>query len=343
MDARRRSEILTIHPGALGDVLQAVPALTALRGFEGARVVFAGQTHIAELLAGVGAVDAAVSFESLGLWALFADDSLPFSVESRLSSFDRVVSWFGAGDAAFRDRLRAVVPRALVAPPAPGADSALTVWKHLAATLAPWGVDAPGDVEPLAVPDAWRMEAGRKLSQLGLDPRRPSLLVHAGAGAKWKRWPAELLARVVRHVVAGTGCQVLVHQGPADASAVAELCTRLDLSTACLIEPALPLLAATLSEAGTYLGADSGVSHLAAAVGASAVILFPRATAQRWAPWSPTAIPLVVGDGGRDRDIESIAQAVGRCLATAAGRGHAPPSTVCAARGDKTLPPSPLG
>jgi hypothetical protein len=312
MVARRRSEILVIHPGALGDVLQAVPALAALRGLDGTRLVLAAQTHLGALLTGVGAVDATVPFESLGLWALFADGSLPFSVESRLSGLDRVVSWFGAGDAAFRDRLRAIVPRALVAPPAPAADSALTVWEHLAATLAPWGVDAPGDVGPLTVPDSWRAEASHALSRLRFDRDRPLLVVHPGAGAKWKRWPAEFLARAVRHVVAGTGCQVLVHQGPADAPAVGELCERLDLSTARLIEPALPLLAATLIEAGAYLGPDSGVSHLAAAVGSAAVILFPRATAERWAPWSPTAIPLVVGDG--HDGVERIAQAVGEAV-----------------------------
>jgi ADP-heptose:LPS heptosyltransferase len=36
------------------------------------------------------------------------------------------------------------------------------------------------------------------------------------------------------------------------------------------------------------------VSHLAASVGAPAVILFPAATREAWAPWSPTAEALTM-------------------------------------------------
>ena len=53
----RTTHILAIHPGALGDVLQAVPALRALRSLgRGASVTFAGQPRLAHLLAGGGAV-----------------------------------------------------------------------------------------------------------------------------------------------------------------------------------------------------------------------------------------------------------------------------------------------
>ena len=54
------------------------------------------------------------------------------------------------------------------------------------------------------------------------------------------------------------------------------------------------MLAGILSQASAYLGGDSGVSHLAASVGAPAVILFPSATRERWAPWSPTAEALTM-------------------------------------------------
>jgi hypothetical protein len=73
MTAPRR--LLVIHPGALGDVLQAVPALRALRGRERAcRVSLAAQPRLARLLAGAGVVDEALSFDALGLSVLFTDD-----------------------------------------------------------------------------------------------------------------------------------------------------------------------------------------------------------------------------------------------------------------------------
>jgi len=98
-------------------------------------------------------------------------------------------------------------------------------------------------------------------------------------------------------VVSGGDVQVLVHAGPADAAAAAQLVDAVESTMLTLVSPPLPVLAGVLSMAQAYLGGDSGVSHLAAAVGAPAVILFPAATRRRWAPWSPTARPILMEPG----------------------------------------------
>jgi len=104
---------------------------------------------------------------------------------------------------------------------------------------------------------------------------------------------------------------VIVHQGPADRAAVDALLDRLDGAVDRLVEPDLPSLAAVLAGARAYLGGDSGVSHLAAAVGAPSVILFPPAHVRRWAPWSPTATVIEMtgetdGAGPATREIERL-------------------------------------
>src|SRR6266403_5942063 len=97
----RPTETLVIHPGALGDVLQAVPALSALeRG--GHRLTFAGQPRLGELLQGTGLVLAATSFDTFGFEALFAEGPPPERLVARLQRFQRVVSWFGAKEDAYR-------------------------------------------------------------------------------------------------------------------------------------------------------------------------------------------------------------------------------------------------
>jgi ADP-heptose:LPS heptosyltransferase len=299
MVVHRSRQILIIHPGALGDVLQAIPALAALGELgEGSHLTFAGQTRLGRLLSGVGLVDEAIPFDGLGLENLFAHGSLPPQVESRLARFDRVISWFGARAEPFPQRLHSVVPAALIAPPIPETGPPPTVWEHLVRTLAPWGVTAPTRPAVLSLPRAWRAEARRALSRLSADDRRPLLVVHPGAGALWKQWPTESLARVIRRVALESGCQVLVHQGPADRDAVEGLFRALDQPMLHLVGPPLHLLAAVLQEASAYLGGDSGVSHLAASVGARAVILFSSPSVrERWAPWSPTALPLAVSNG----------------------------------------------
>ena len=74
------------------------------------------------------------------------------------------------------------------------------------------------------------------------------------------------------------------------------------------MEPELPALAAALASARAYLGGDSGVSHLAAAVGAPSVILLPPARLPCWTPRSPTARP-IAASGGPD-EVRRVTQAL---------------------------------
>ena len=55
----------------------------------------------------------------------------------------------------------------------------------------------------------------------------------------------------------------------------------------------LPVLAGVLSHATAYLGNDSGISHLAAALGVPSVVLF-AAEGIIWRPWADHLEPLVV-------------------------------------------------
>ncbi len=290
-------ETLVVHPGALGDVLQAVPALGAL-GRLGHRLTFAGQPKLGELLQGSGLVLAATSFDTFGFEALFVEGPPPERLVARLQRFQRAVSWFGSKEDAYRKQLGALVPECIVAPPVPADDSPLTVWEHLADTLAPWGVTLPVELHHLPTSERWRIAARSALMAAGADPGRPLLVAHPGAGARWKEAPSARLARALESLAADGGFEVVVHQGPADGKAVDALLAELTTPTVCLVEPSLTELAGALALAKAYIGSDSGVSHLAACVGTASVILYPPETLRRWAPWSSTAVPLGVGAEG---------------------------------------------
>jgi ADP-heptose:LPS heptosyltransferase len=282
--------ILVIHPGALGDVLQAVPALRALRAASReAPITFVGQARLGRLLVALGAAQQTRAFDGFGLEVLFVDVPASRALAAALGGARRVVSWFGSGDETYRRRLRALVPDALVAPPVPDDDT--PVWRHLLGTL---DLPIPAHVGPLRPPPLLPGDAPAEAS-------RPRLVVHPGSGADWKRWPAARFAEVIRALRRRRALDVLVHQGPADAEAAAALLARLEGDAATLREPELTRLAAVLGAARAYLGGDSGVSHLAAAVGTPSVVLFPPATRRRWAPWSPTAVPVELA--GTDADV----------------------------------------
>jgi len=309
---------LAIHPGALGDVLLAIPALRALRA-AGDRVTLAAQPRIASLLVALGEADDGCDFESLRLDALFAGES-----GARLPAVERVVCWFGARDPDFARRLAAISPGALVAasidrggltPPShtPGDRGGLTppshtpgdreeltppsdtpgapgraVWRHLLATIG----DARERRDVAYVSDTLVAEGRAALAGAGSDGARRVVVVHPGAGSAAKRWPAAAFAEALAALAARSDVEIVVHEGPADTEPAARL-LRLVPSARGLREPALPALAGVLAKCAAYVGNDSGVSHLAAVVGAPAVVLFAAANLA-WRPWARAVRVLTV-------------------------------------------------
>jgi heptosyltransferase III len=296
------SRVLAIHPGALGDVLLAIPALRALRATPGTTVTLAAQPRIGALLETLHVVDGHVAFDALGLDALFVDDA---ARPPRLPPHGRLVCWFGARDPDFVRRLTRLAPGAVVASPTGDAGS---VWAHLLDTVRP---DAGEWCAPVAVPPAVRALGAGTLAAAGADAPPPWLFVHPGAGSAAKRWPAEAFARAIVTLAGRVRVNVVVHQGPADADAAAALRRHVGAGVVWLVEPALPVLAGALTHARAYLGNDSGVSHLAAALGVPAVILFD-ARHLAWRPWAAAAHPRTVSL--REAVPEEIAAVVDQLL-----------------------------
>ena len=107
-------EILLIHPGGLGDIILALPAIALLRDkFRSARITLAANLdHVAPIRGAY--VERAVSLSTLPLHNLYGDNTLPPSEVRFWKSFDRIISWTGSGDAAFVKRMKEVHPDACI-------------------------------------------------------------------------------------------------------------------------------------------------------------------------------------------------------------------------------------
>jgi ADP-heptose:LPS heptosyltransferase len=200
------------------------------------------------------------------------------------------VSWFGSREPHFVRRLGALVPGAVVAPSV-GSDGA-EVWRHLLSTVG--GTPDRAVRAPVSAGQGLVDDGRLALRRLGWDGRARLLVVHPGAGGRAKLWATESFAAVLERLARLLpGLAIAVHRGPADSEAVAALAAALARPALVLEEPDLTVLAGVLSSASAYVGNDSGISHLAAALGVPSVVLF---TAERiiWRPWAEHVEPQVV-------------------------------------------------
>ncbi len=123
----------------------------------------------------------------------------------------------------------------------------------------------------------------------------PRVAIHPGSGgySLARRWePAKWTA--VGNALAGRygAAIVLVGSTSDGAEDVAAL-----LQAPCLNlagRTSLPQLAAVLGQCTLFLGADSGVMHLASASGVPVVALFGPSNHQAWGPWTPAGLSRVV-------------------------------------------------
>lgn len=125
----------------------------------------------------------------------------------------------------------------------------------------------------------------RKFEQAGGDLRRPYVVVHPGASAASRRWPAARFGTAADAIAASTDCQVVFTGGRGEDALVAE-------AQAGMHQPGFSLagqltlgeLAALIAGAQVTLCNNSGPAHIAAAVGAPVVVLYALTNPQH-TPW----------------------------------------------------------
>ncbi len=103
------------------------------------------------------------------------------------------------------------------------------------------------------------------------------MVIHPGSGGAGKNWPLERFVAVAR-TLESQGRSVHWSIGPAEREAGMDA-PGVKLDTGALVE-----LAGALAAARLYIGNDSGITHLAAAVGCPTVAVFGPTEPAVWAP-----------------------------------------------------------
>ena len=138
------------------------------------------------------------------------------------------------------------------------------------------------------IPEHARALARSILGLAGVDLSRPYIIVHPGASAAARRYPADRFAEIVALLAAG-GIQVLVTGSERESELVWAVSESTDAATPLVGQTTLPEYAATVADAAAVVCNDSLPLHLADAVGTPVVALFAGTDLE--SQWQPRSTP----------------------------------------------------
>lgn len=264
---------LVLRGGALGDFVVSLPALRHLHAGGKNAIELVGNAPAAQLALQAGLVER-VHSQHEARWAeLYGEGPVSREVATFLARFDLVVSFWPDPDGILARQLtssgRQVVFGAALPASAPAALHYLEVARR--ATGLP-----PNDAEGLDF--RLRFET----------PRGRTIAVHPGSGSARKNWPIERWSELCQRIEA----PMLIVGGVADAERVEQLRRFGEV----LFDAPVVELARRLAGCRLFVGHDSGVSHVAAAVGTPSVLLFGPTDPAVWAPPGPHVTVVKRGD-----------------------------------------------
>ena len=238
---------LVIRPGGIGDFIVSLPAIESLRA-EYLEVWAAGPN-----VPLIRFADRRRSIVSTGLDLLGITEP-PLPLLEELARFDSIVSWYGANRPEFRDAVESLRLPFQFFPALPQNGAGVHATDFYLDQ-----VGAPRGASPRIVCAA---------------ERENFAAIHPFSGSPRKNWPLEKFRRIADGL-----CRTMpVHwcAGPEDPP----------LAEAVRI-PDLYELGRWLASARLYVGNDSGITHLAAAVGTPVLALFGPTDPAVWAPRGP--------------------------------------------------------
>lgn len=295
--------VLVLRALGLGDLLAAVPALRALRrGLPGHGIVLAAPARLAPAAAATGLVDRLLPAEAPGR-------AVPAGLHWSGPPPEIAVDLHGNG-AESLNLLTGLGPGRVFAYARPDGptwrddEHERDRWCRL---LGHYGL--PADPADLCVPPPTTRS-----------PAPGAVVVHPGADAAARCWPAERFAAVARELGLA-GHRIVVTAGAEEGPLAASVAARAGLPPDAVLGGAgrdvpFDVLMALVARARCVVVGDTGLAHLATALGTPSVTLFGPVAPRLWGPpagarhrvlWHPDADdPPRPGDAHGDRPDERL-------------------------------------
>ena len=285
-------KILVVRGGAIGDFILTLPVLSALRAnFPRVGLEVLGYPNIACLASAAGLADRVEAIEARSLAGFFArGGDLDPKLVQYFSGFEIIISYLYDPDFIFQTNLALSSRAQFIAgphrPPADPKAHATDAFLKPLERLAIFGADPIPRLPP-------------KIEAAGAVPRETfCLAAHPGSGSEHKNWPEPLWADLLAHLAEATPWKLLLVGGEAEGTRLARLAAVWPADRVEILQGlALPELATRLRGCDFYLGHDSGITHLAAAVSLPGIVLWGASDREIWQPRGPAMELLHSPDG----------------------------------------------
>jgi heptosyltransferase-3 len=273
------NRILVVRGGAIGDFILTLPVLAALRrNFPNARLEVLGYSHIAGLAVAGGLADRVRGLEERGFATFFARGvALPREQAEYFRQFALIVSYLYDPDGIFEENVRASSGAQFLAGPAQVDQSELV--HAVDCLLRP--------LERVAIFD----EAAQPRLSIASPPPPPGrwIALHVGSGSEHRVWLERRWTETMQWLVREADCHLLLLGGEAERERLARLQSAVPPARARVVRGApWSELAPQLAACAAYVGHDTGVTHLAAALGLPGVVLWADRVEKVWTPRSTT-------------------------------------------------------
>lgn len=267
-----------IRGGAIGDFILTLPVFAALKQqFPRTQLEVLGYPHIAQLALAGGLVQRVQSIEARPLAGFFArNGELSENLADYFSEFDLIISYLYDPDNIFQTNIGRCSQAQFIAGPHRPNESLKThaaeVFLKPLERLAIFEAEA---VPRLAIAKAFETSIGTGRW----------LAVHPGSGGERKNWPEAKWLELLQYLMRATTLHLLLAGGEAERERLERLAAALP-STRIKVMQSVPLpeLAQWLASCIGFIGHDSGITHLAAAVGLRSLVLWGETEEAVWRP-----------------------------------------------------------
>lgn len=296
---------LIVQPGAIGDCILTLPLAAFMKNtLRLGGIDLLGHTEYIGILPGRSCIDGVRSIDSIDLHRLYAETRTfeladPDSLIAAFADYTWITTFLGEPGSNFEQNLiftancshsAEVLTLSLKPPDGIGEHIADFYIRQLAGQA---GLDLPDGPIPasdcLIKATQADEEVGKAmLREAHLDPEGKLVVIQPGSGGLRKCWCIENFLAIAQSL-RNEGVQVIFLLGPAERDRFGETAVRNQIGRVakCLTNLSLPQVLGLLSCVDGFVGNDSGITHLAAAMGVQTLAVFGPTSPAVYKPIGP--------------------------------------------------------